>query len=69
MIVGGCCHAYVRADVLRTDRRWLRTLERDSAQTTALRPSVRACRDLVAHRGTEATPRRPRLAPTLARSA
>jgi transposase len=42
--------AYVLADVVRTDRRRLRTLARDSAQTTALRSLVRARRDLVHHR-------------------
>jgi Transposase len=38
------------ADVVRTDRRRLRPLERDSAATTALRRSVRARKDLVSHR-------------------
>ncbi|MCK9905255.1 IS110 family transposase, partial [Frankia sp. Cpl3] len=42
--------AYVLADVVRTDRRRLRPLVRDSAATTALRRSVRARRNLVAHR-------------------
>jgi transposase len=42
--------AYVLADVVRTDRRRLRPLHRDSAQTTALRTTVRARRELVAHR-------------------
>ena len=42
--------AYVLADVVRTDRRRLRPLERDTAATTALRTTVRARRDLVAHR-------------------
>ncbi|MEX5632108.1 transposase, partial [Parafrankia sp. FMc2] len=42
--------AYVLADVVRTDRRRLRPLVRDSAATTALRRSVRAHRNLVAHR-------------------
>jgi len=42
--------AYVLADVVRTDRRRLRRLERDSEQTAALRASVRTRRDLVAHR-------------------
>ena len=42
--------AYVLADVVRTDRRRLRPLVRDSAGTTALRTSVRARRDLVEHR-------------------
>ncbi|MEW5931953.1 MAG: IS110 family transposase [Gemmatimonadota bacterium] len=42
--------AYVLADVVRTDRRRLRPLVRDSEATTALRSMVRARRDLVAHR-------------------
>ncbi len=42
--------AYVLADVVRTDRRRLRPLLVDTAPTTALRQSVRARRDLVAHR-------------------
>jgi transposase len=42
--------AYVLADVVRTDARRLRPLERDSDQTTALRSAVRARRDLVRHR-------------------
>ena len=42
--------AYILADVVRTDRRRLRPLVRDSAATTALRTSVRARRDLVEHR-------------------
>lgn len=42
--------AYVLADVVRTDRRRLRPLERDTAATTALRSTVRARRDLVGHR-------------------
>jgi transposase len=42
--------AYVLADVVRTDRRRLRPLVRDTAATTALRRSVRARKDLVAHR-------------------
>jgi len=42
--------AYVLADVERTDRRRLRPLERDTDQTTALRGTVRARRDLVGHR-------------------
>ncbi|MGF7237849.1 MAG: IS110 family transposase [Frankia sp.] len=42
--------AYVLADVVRTDRRRLRPLVRDSAATTALRRSVRARKDLVSHR-------------------
>ena len=42
--------AYILADVVRTDRRRLRPLVRDSAATTALRTTVRARRDLVEHR-------------------
>ena len=42
--------AYVLADVVRTDRRRLRPLQRDTAATTALRSTVRSRRDLVAHR-------------------
>jgi transposase len=42
--------AYVLADVVRTDRARLRPLVRDSGATTALRTTVRARRDLVAHR-------------------
>jgi len=42
--------AYVLGDVVRTDRRRLRPLERDTAQTTALRNIVRSRRDLVIHR-------------------
>ena len=42
--------AYVLADVVRTDRRRLRPLVRDSAATTAMRTTVRARRDLVEHR-------------------
>jgi transposase len=42
--------AYVLADVVRTDVRRLRPMVCDSEQTTALRGSVRARRDLVAHR-------------------
>ncbi len=42
--------AYVLADVVRTDRRRLRPLVRDTEATTALRSLVRARRDLVAHR-------------------
>jgi transposase len=42
--------AYVLADVVRTDRRRLRPLLVDTPTTTALRQSVRARRDLVAHR-------------------
>lgn len=42
--------AYVLADVVRTDRARLRPLVRDSAATTAMRTTVRARRDLVAHR-------------------
>jgi transposase len=42
--------AYVLADVVRTDARRLRPMERDSEQTTALRSAVRARRDLIGHR-------------------
>ena len=42
--------AYVLADVVRTDVRRLRPMVYDSEQTTALRGSVRARRDLVGHR-------------------
>jgi transposase len=42
--------AYVLADVVRTDRRRLRPLLVDHPVTTALRQTVRARRDLVAHR-------------------
>jgi hypothetical protein len=42
--------AYVLADVVRTDARRLRPLERDSDQTAALRSAVRARQDLVRHR-------------------
>jgi transposase len=42
--------AYVLADVVRTDRRRLRPLERDTAATTALRTTVRGRKDLVIHR-------------------
>ena len=42
--------AYVLADVVRTDARRLRPLQRDSEQTAALRSTVRARRDLVGHR-------------------
>ncbi len=42
--------AYVLADVVRTDRRRLRPLVRDSQATTALRSLVRARKDLVSHR-------------------
>jgi transposase len=42
--------AYVLADVVRTDRRRLRPLLVDTPATTVLRQSVRARRDLVAHR-------------------
>jgi transposase len=42
--------AYVLADVVRTDRRRLRPLLVDTEPTTALRHTVRARRDLVAHR-------------------
>jgi transposase len=42
--------AYVLADVLRTDRRRLRPLERDSEATITLRATCRARKDLVGHR-------------------
>ncbi|NQW73644.1 MAG: IS110 family transposase [Actinobacteria bacterium] len=42
--------AYILADVVRTDRRRLRPLVRDSGATIALRTTVRARRDLVEHR-------------------
>jgi transposase len=42
--------AYVLADTLRTDRRRLRPLRPDTPATTTLRATVRARRDLVAHR-------------------
>ena len=42
--------AYVLADVVRTDRRRLRPLLVDAPATTALRQTVRARKDLVAHR-------------------
>jgi len=42
--------AYVLADVVRTDRARLQPLVRDSAATSAMRTTVRARRDLVAHR-------------------
>jgi transposase len=42
--------AYVLADVVRTDARRLRPMERDSEQTAALRSAVRARRDLAGHR-------------------
>jgi transposase len=42
--------AYVLADTVRTDRRRLRPLVRDSAATLALRSLVRARKDLVGHR-------------------
>jgi len=42
--------AYVLADTLRTDRARLRPLHPDSPATVALRATVRARRDLVAHR-------------------
>jgi transposase len=42
--------AYVLADVVRTDARRLRPMERDSDQAAALRSAVRARRDLVGHR-------------------
>ncbi|MGH3715841.1 MAG: IS110 family transposase [Micromonosporaceae bacterium] len=42
--------AYVLADTLRTDRARLRPLQPDSPATVSLRATVRARRDLVAHR-------------------
>jgi transposase len=42
--------AYVLADVVRTDRRRLRPLERDTPATTTLRTTVRARKDMVIHR-------------------
>ena len=42
--------AYVLGDVVRTDARRLRPMVADTEQTTALRRSVRARRDLVGHR-------------------
>ena len=42
--------AYVLADVVRTDARRLRPMVFDTEQTTTLRATVRARRDLVAHR-------------------
>jgi transposase len=42
--------AYVLADTLRTDRTRLRPLQPDSPATVALRATVRARKDLVAHR-------------------
>jgi transposase len=42
--------AYVLADVVRTDRRRLRPIQRDTAATTALRSACRARKDLVGHR-------------------
>jgi transposase len=42
--------AYVLADVVRTDARRLRPMVFDTEQTTVLRSSVRARRDLVGHR-------------------
>jgi transposase len=42
--------AYVLADVVRTDARRLRPMVFDSEQTTTLRATVRARRDLVVHR-------------------
>jgi transposase len=42
--------ACVLADVVRTDARRLRPMERDSDQTAALRSTVRARRDLAGHR-------------------
>jgi transposase len=42
--------AFVLADTVRTDRRRLQPLQRDTQDTTALRSTVRARKDLVAHR-------------------
>jgi transposase len=42
--------AYVLADTVRTDRRRLRPLVRDTEATTALRQATRARKDLVTHR-------------------
>ncbi len=42
--------AYVLADVVRTDRRRLRPLERDTAATSTLRTTVRCRKDMVIHR-------------------
>jgi transposase len=42
--------AYVLGDVLRTDRRRLRPLERDTEATVTLRATCRARKDLVGHR-------------------
>ena len=42
--------AYVLGDVLRTDRRRLRPLERDTEATITLRATCRARKDLVGHR-------------------
>jgi transposase len=42
--------AYVLADTVRTDRRRLRPLERDTDASTALRAATRARKDLVTHR-------------------
>ncbi|MCA1671011.1 MAG: IS110 family transposase [Actinobacteria bacterium] len=53
--------AYVLADVVRTDHRRLRPLLVDTPITTALRQSVRARRDLVAHRVAVANPLRAHL--------
>jgi transposase len=53
--------AYVLADVVRTDARRLRPMECDSEQTTALRSTVRARRDLVGHRVAAASQLRARL--------
>ena len=53
--------AYVLADVVRTDARRLRPMERDSDQTAALRSTVRARRDLAGHRVAAASQLRARL--------
>jgi transposase len=57
--------AYVLADVVRTDRRRLRPLLVDQPATTALRQTVRARRDLVAHRVAMANQLRAHLQTTL----
>ena len=49
------------ADVVRTDARRLRPMERDSDQTAALRSTVRARRDLAGHRVAAASQLRARL--------
>ena len=49
-LTGAPFDAYVLADVVRTDRRRLRPFERDTVATVALRTTVRARRDMLAHR-------------------